>query len=115
MALVIVIDHPETMARPCFPGIQGAVNIYLDTILWNTLCDQDIEPGLLIESFAAKNANLVLSHQTVFELAKTFTRTPERGKKLFSYVKQFVQANAPCTREISGVLEAEMRLLQCDA
>jgi hypothetical protein len=91
------------------------VNIYLDTNLWNALCDQGVEPGRLLESLNAKGSRLVLSHQTVFELAKTFAKAPERGKQLFSYIKEFVFADALCTKEITGVLESEMRALQSPA
>jgi hypothetical protein len=88
------------------------MNIYLDTNLWNALCDQGVEPGRLLESLSARGSRLVLSHQTVFELAKTFVKAPERGKHLFSYVNEFVLGDAMCTKEITGVLEAEMGALQ---
>lgn len=88
------------------------MNIYLDTMLWNNLCDRGVDPGRLVESLTAKNASVVLSHQAVFELAKTFTNDAERGKRLFSYVKEFVLVGVPCTKEISGVLEAEMSSLR---
>jgi hypothetical protein len=88
------------------------MNIYLDTNLWNALSDQGVEPGRLLETLNSKGSRLVLSHQAIFELAKTFAKAPERGKQLFSYVKEFVLADALCTKEITGVLEAEMRALQ---
>ena len=87
------------------------MNIYLDTMLWNDLCDQAVDPGRLLASLAAKNATVVLSHHTVFELAQTFINDPARGKALFSYIRDFVQANVPCTNEITGVLESEMLAL----
>src|ERR1035441_7575547 len=88
------------------------MNIYLDTILWNVLCDQGADPHRLVESLAAKDATLVLSPHTAFELAKTFANAPERAKKLFLYVRDFVRANGPCTKEISGSVEAEMLALR---
>jgi hypothetical protein len=36
------------------------MRLYLDTILWNLLCDQDVEPIILVESLASKNASLAL-------------------------------------------------------
>lgn len=88
------------------------MNIYLDTILWNDLCDQGADPNRLVASLAVKDANLVLSPHTGFELAKTFANAPERAKMLFLYVREFVLANVPCTKEISGILEAEMLALR---
>jgi hypothetical protein len=35
--------------------------IYLDTMLWNRLCDEDVDPGRLNASLAAQRAKLVLS------------------------------------------------------
>jgi len=86
--------------------------IYLDTMLWNRLCDEDVDPGRLNASLAGESAKLVLSPHTGFELAKTFVNAPERAKKLFSYLMNFVMANIPCTKEISGILEAEMVALR---
>jgi hypothetical protein len=86
--------------------------IYLDTMLWNRLCDEEVDPSRLNASLAAERAKLVLSPHTGFELAKTFVNAPERAKKLFSYLMKFVMANIPCTKEISGILEAEMMALK---
>ncbi len=88
------------------------MNIYLDTMLWNELYDQGEHPTGLVASLNAKGAGLVLSPHTGFELAKTFANAPERAKKLFLYVREFVLANIPCTKEISGILEAEMLVLR---
>jgi hypothetical protein len=88
------------------------MKIYLDTNLWNEFLDQGVDPARLIVSLAEKGANVVLSYQTTFELAKTFTNDAKRGKRLFCYVKEFVLAAALCTKEISGVLEAEMLSLR---
>lgn len=48
------------------------MKIYLDTNLWNELCDQHVDPELLLASLDAKDVSLVLSHQAVYELAKCF-------------------------------------------
>ena len=88
------------------------MNIYLDTMLWNVLCDQGADPNRLIASLAARDANLVLSPHTAFELAQTFEKDPQRAKTLFSYVREFVLANVPCMKEISNILEAEMLALR---
>jgi hypothetical protein len=66
----------------------------------------------LLHRSAPRGANVVLSPHTGFELAKTFAHASERAKKLFLYVREFVLANVPCTKEISGILEAEMLALR---
>jgi hypothetical protein len=86
--------------------------IYLDTMLWNRLCDEDVDPGRLNTSLAAGQTKLVMSPHAGFELAKTFINAPERGRKLFAYLVNFVKADIPCTKEISGILEAEMVALR---
>jgi hypothetical protein len=88
------------------------VNIYLDTNLWNALCDHPVDPHDLVALLAARNASLVFSLQTFHELCKTFrastTKSFERGKKLFSYFQEFVDADIPCAKEIMELLAAEM-------
>jgi hypothetical protein len=92
------------------------VYIYLDTNLWNALCDKAVHPRKLVAALAAKNANLVLSTHTLYELAKTFgastEKALERGRELFSYLKEFVDANIPCAKENTELLAAEMWALQ---
>lgn len=92
------------------------VNIYLDTNLWNVLCDRVVDPTKLMASLAAKNASLVLSTHTFYELAKTFRTSTrealERGRKLFSYLKEFIEANTPCAKENTELLVAEMWALK---
>jgi hypothetical protein len=92
------------------------MRIYLDTNLWNTLCDQDVDADHLGTLLAAKNATLVISHQAVYELARTFLTSRdtavERGRRLFACLSKFLQLKIPCTKEIANLLEAEMRSLQ---
>jgi len=64
--------------------------IYLDTNIWNRLCDGDIEPMPFLESLKAKDACLALSQQAVYELAKTYKAKSERGRQLFQYLKSYV-------------------------
>jgi hypothetical protein len=95
------------------------VTIYLDTNLWNALCDHAVAPGKLLTSLAAKNANLVLGLHNFYELAKTFSTATseaiERGSSLFSYLKRFVDAGIPCAKENDELLAAEMTALQSGA
>lgn len=92
------------------------MKIYLDTNLWNALCDHKVAPQKLMASLAARNANLVLSLQTFYELAKTFRSSTEkamgRGRQLFSYFSNFVDANTPCAKENMELLVAEMQALK---
>jgi hypothetical protein len=92
------------------------VNIYLDTNLWNVLCDRAVDLTQLTIALAARKANLVLSLQTCYKLAKTF-RSPsrkalQRGRQLISYFRQFVDASIPCAKENMELLVAEMRALK---
>jgi hypothetical protein len=90
-------------------------NIYLDTLLWNVLCDQPVNPEELVASLASKNATLVLSAHNIYELAKTFRsnreNSLERGTALFSYMKKFVDVNTPCAKDPMDLLEVEIGAL----
>jgi len=86
--------------------------IYPDTMLWNGLYDCGARPEALARSLASRGAQLVLSHQTIYELMKTFRKNPPRAAKLLSFVAEFLEMGTPCTPEVSGILEGEMRALQ---
>jgi len=73
------------------------MRIYLDTNLWNELCDQNVEAQHVLEPLSARNGNLILSYQVVYELARCFTT-----------LNRFVQRNIRCVTEITEVLAAEM-------
>lgn len=92
------------------------MNIYLDTNLWNVLYDRAVDPAELMISLAARKANLVLSLQTFYELAKTFRSSTrkalQRGRELVSYFRQFVNASTPCAKENMELLVAEMQALK---
>jgi hypothetical protein len=66
------------------------MTIYPDTNIWNALCDQAVDPARLGATLVAKEARLVLSYHTVYELLKTFRGSSAearlRGAKLFSYL-----------------------------
>jgi hypothetical protein len=93
------------------------LDIYLDTNLWNELCKQDINPTTLLASLGSKNARLILSNESVYELAKTFLESgevgPRWGVKLFSYLRQYTSESIPITRDNMALLAAEMHALQC--
>lgn len=92
------------------------MKIYLDTVLWNALCDRAVAPQRLVASLAARNANLALGLHNFYELAKTFRgRTREaldRGERLFSCLKEFMDAGILCVKENDELLAMEMWALQ---
>lgn len=85
--------------------------IYLDTIIWNLLCDQNIDPRKLLESLRAKGFTLVVSFHTVYELARNFehddTAGNARGRQLFSYLKQYLDLYIPSTKQLWELIMAE--------
>lgn len=92
------------------------MNIYLDTMLWNALCDHAVDPQKLVASLAARDANLALGLHNFYELAKAFrkqtTKAVERGRRLFSYLNQFLDAGILCVKENDELLAMEMWALQ---
>jgi hypothetical protein len=85
--------------------------IYPDTIIWNLLCDQNVDPVTFLQQLNAKGYTLALSFHTVYELGRNFeTNDPSRiarGKQLFSYVKQYLDLGIPCTKELWELIVAE--------
>lgn len=88
-----------------------ALRIYPDTIIWNLLCDQAIDPKKLLDSLNAKDAALTVSFHTVYELARNFQRDDPkgnaRGQQLFAYLKMFLDLKMPCTKELWELIIAE--------
>jgi hypothetical protein len=96
--------------------VQRPVSIYLDTVLWNLLCDCAIDPRKVVASLGRGNAKLVLGLHNFYELAKTFRgqgkNALERGQYLFSYLKDFIDADILCVKENDELLAMEMWALQ---
>jgi hypothetical protein len=90
--------------------------IYLDTNLWNALCDQDVSPARMIECLAMRDACLVLGNEAIYEMAKTFRESGNegraRGMALFSYVCQYFASEIPFVRVNMELVAAEMWALQ---
>jgi hypothetical protein len=97
-------------AAPTISFKVKTMRMYLDTILWNLLCDQDVEPRTLVESLASKNASLAFSFHTVYELARTTSES--RRIQLFSYFRGFLGLNPVCVKQIPDALMAETRAFQ---
>jgi hypothetical protein len=89
-----------------------AKDIYLDTNLWNALCDQSIDPPALVQRLAAKNACLAPGVHTFYELAKNFRGRNEqsdaRGKVLFTHFKEFLLAETHPVKNNEELLAREM-------
>lgn len=85
--------------------------IYLDTNIWNALCDQNIDPKSLVTALSAKSSTIVFGSHNVFELAKTFMPGTDeantRGALLFAYVAQFLDLGIPIIRETMETLQLE--------
>lgn len=88
------------------------MDVYLDTIIWNFLCDQSVEPEGFVQRLATKNARLVLGIHNFYELTKSFrTSRPQylgRGEVLLSYFNKFIDAGALCMKDNMELLAAEM-------
>lgn len=81
------------------------MTIYLDTMLWNELCDQNVDAAALVSALAAQGKVLVLGAEAIYEMAKTFKSNPTRGKELFTCLKKFTDLG------ILGVKDNPMLLL----
>jgi rRNA-processing protein FCF1 len=98
----------------CLEG--RAVDIYLDTNLWNELCDQAVDPEDLMGSLGSRDTRLVLGTHCINEMAKTFraskSRAASRARELFLCLKKFVEFNIPCVKETMELLAVEMLALK---
>ena len=81
--------------------------IYLDTMLWNELCDQNVDAAALISALTAQGKRLVLGAEAMYEMAKTFKSNPTRGKQLFAYLKTFTDQGIQGVRDNPRLLLAE--------
>ncbi len=88
--------------------------IYLDTVLWNRLCDHEVDSSQLIKALAQNGAKPVLGAEAVYELARAFqgkNKEPhERGKQLFSYLRGFVHSRIPCVQSTHNLLTDEANI-----
>lgn len=86
--------------------------IYLDTNIWDQLCDQNVDPKRLIDALASKGYTLVISFHTVYEFARTLTSADPtaiaRGRKLCAYALQYLDLGIPCTKDFWEYILAEI-------
>jgi hypothetical protein len=85
--------------------------IYPDTNIWNALCKQSVDPLTLMKDLEAKNATLVLSLHTVYELARTFASNKStshaQGMTLFQCLEKFIKAGIVCSKQIMDLVGDE--------
>jgi hypothetical protein len=90
-------------------------SIYLDTNLWNRLLDQEVEPQPLLRDLLAEGANLAVSSQALYELARTFEKNSARAQELFSYLKVYLDAGIIAAHDNPQQLQGEVRALHARA
>jgi hypothetical protein len=92
------------------------MDVYLDTNLWNALFNQRVSVDTLLDSLEKRNIRLVLSDESLYELAKTFLKGDGSGKehatKLFIYLQGFMDRSIPIAKENMDAVAAEMQSLQ---
>jgi hypothetical protein len=85
--------------------------IYLDTVLWNTLWNQKIDPDKIKKSLAYRRAHVVPGPHVLYELLKTFHSSrglAERGRGLLSYFGEFIGPDTPAAKDNQELLTAEI-------
>jgi hypothetical protein len=102
-------DRDESPALPQETTINA---IYLDTNLWNSLLDENVGAVRLIDNINDQAISVTLSEHTVDELAKTFLKDPQRGKKLFRYVRDYLVAGVGITWDVMELLHLEVDALK---
>ena len=90
------------------------MNVYLETNLWNALCDHPVDADTLVGSLGARAITLDFSDHCVTEMARTFQgygTAADRGRQLFSCLRRFVDAGARCTKQNMELIPAELTAL----
>jgi hypothetical protein len=88
--------------------------IYLDTMLWNALCDQAVDATLLVARLRERNGCLAIGTHDFYEMAKNFTR-PEnhgRGRLLFSDFTRYLVDDTVLVKDNMELLAHEMWALK---
>jgi hypothetical protein len=107
VATDILESGVKDAAMPSGHISQPRMMIYLDTMLWNELCDQKVDAAALPSALAAQGKVLVLGAEAIYEMAKTFQSNPTRGKELFTYLKKFTDLGIPGVKDNPMLLVAE--------
>jgi len=87
--------------------------LYLDTNLWNKLCEQSVIPEDLVTRLRARGWDVVFSPHLRYELARTFRSirpaATEKARLLFSYLERFLSLHIPCVKQVPDLLREEVR------
>jgi hypothetical protein len=86
---------------------QPRMTIYLDTMLWDELCDQKVDAAAVTSALAAQGKVLVLGAEVMYELAKTFKLNPTRDNELFACLKKFTDLGILAVKDNPKLLLAE--------
>ena len=90
------------------------MNVYLETNLWNALCDHTVDADTLVGSLGGRAITLEFSDHCVTEMAKTFRgygTAADRGRQLSSCLRRFLDAGARCTKQNTELIPAELTAL----
>jgi hypothetical protein len=84
---------------------------YLDTSIWNRLCDEEADPGLVLSVFETRGSLPVLGSNVFYEVAKCFSagRSDKtlRGQDLCKYLKSYMARRIPIAMENWALLIEE--------
>lgn len=85
--------------------------VYADTSVWNRLYDQEADAHTVLCELAKRNASLIIGFNVFYEIAKLFFAASgqglERGVRLISYAKEYIDLGAPILKENGPLLIEE--------
>ena len=90
------------------------MDLYLETNLWNALCDHPGDPDTLVRFLDSLSVRLVFSYHCGTEMAKTFLGfggASDRGRELFSSLRRCMDAGACCAKQNMDLIPAELTAL----
>jgi hypothetical protein len=88
--------------------------LYLDTMLWNRLFEQAIDPRLLTQALKDRGWELAISPHVMYELAKSFRAkriaSQRKAVPLFSYLERFLEFPIACVKQVPDLLREEIKV-----
>jgi hypothetical protein len=89
--------------------------LYLDTNLWNRMLDQGVSPTSVIAKLRLHGTKIAVSHQTIYELQKTFGADRQRGQHLFRYLKECLDVGVVGVLDVMEQLDRETTAISSHA
>jgi hypothetical protein len=87
--------------------------VYLDTVIWNLLCNSSINPQSLRSKLNSNGLEVVFSPHVFYELAKSFVGARQASRQnappLLQRFRSFVVAGFPCIQQTPHLLRQEAR------